>query len=330
MRILVIRFSSLGDVILTTPVLAALRGRYPQAHIAYLVMDTCAEAIEGDPHIDEVIRFDKNHHRGLLSLKAFTRRLKGFDLIIDLHAKLRSRIITGLMPGRVLRYHKRAWWKALGVHLGLIRYRADAPIVATYFNALAPLDIPVGPEALSFSFSKADAERVAAHAGAVVLAIGAANATKKWPIDHFARLGEVIEAPIVIVGGSADWGDGETICKRIGSRCTNLAGTLSLKESGALMAAARYSVCNDSVSFHMARAVGTRAFVIFGPTDPGMFTYNERAVLIYRDEVCAPCSLHGDPRCPKGHFNCMRKLSPEVVLKKITNHHPSMQTVAHP
>jgi ADP-heptose:LPS heptosyltransferase len=330
LRILVIRFSSFGDVILTTPVVAALRERYPRAHIAYLVMDACADAIEGDPHIDDVIRFDKNQYRGLSGLRAFTRRLERFDLIIDLHAKLRSRIISGLMPGRVLRYHKRAWWKALGVHLGLIRYRADAPIVTTYFNALAPLDIPVGPEALNFSFSKADAQRVAAHAGAVVLAIGAANATKKWPAEHFARLGELLEDPVVVVGGSADRADGEIICRRIGSRCTNLAGALSLKESGALIAAAGYCVCNDSVSFHMARAVGTRAFVIFGPTDPGMFTYNERAVLIYRDEVCAPCSLHGDRQCPKGHFDCMRKLAPEAVLEQITNHQSPMQTVAHP
>ena len=317
MRILVIRFSSLGDVILTTPVLAALRERYPQAHIAYLVTDICADAIEGDTHIDEVIRFDKNRYRGVFGLKTFTRRLSRFDLIIDLHAKLRSRIITGLMRGRVLRYHKRAWWKALGVHLGLIRYRADAPIVSAYFNALAPLDIPVGREALNFSYSDADSNRVAAHANAVVLAIGAANATKKWPAVHFARLGALLEDPVVIIGGSADAADGDTICQRIGSRCTNLAGTLSLKESGALLAAARYVVCNDSVSFHMARAVGTRAFVIFGPTDPGMFTYGERAVLIYGDEPCAPCSLHGDRQCPKTHFDCMRKLTPETVLAAI-------------
>lgn len=330
MRILVIRFSSLGDVILTTPVLAALRERHPQAHITYLVMDTCADAIEGNPHIDEVIRFDKTRHHGLLGLRAFARRLGGFDLIIDLHAKLRSRIITGFVPGRVLRYRKRVWWKAIGVHLRLIRYRADAPIVTTYFNALTPLGIPMGQEALNFSFSKADSRRVEAHVGAVVLAIGAANATKKWPAEHFARLGELLAVPVVVIGGSADRADGEAIRQHIGSRCTNLAGDLSLKESGALLAAARYVICNDSVSFHMARAVGTRAFVIFGPTDPGMFTYNDRAVLIYRDEPCAPCSLHGDRLCPKGHFNCMRKLMPEAVLERITNQHPSTKAQAQP
>lgn len=320
MHILVIRFTSLGDVILTTPILAALRKRYPEARIDYLVMAGCADAIEGNPHIDSLIRFDKGRNDGLLGLATFARRLGSYDLIVDLHAKLRGRILTAFMGGRVLRYRKRAWWKALGVHLRLIRYRADAPIVTTYFNAVAPLGIPAGGEELRFSFSEADRQRVAAHAGAVVLAIGAANATKKWPVEYFARLGELIEAPIVIVGGRVDTADGDTIQNRIGGRCTNLAGALSLKESGALLATARYVVCNDSVSFHMARAVGTPAFVIFGPTDPGMFTYNDRAVLIHAGEPCAPCSLHGDRQCPKGHFHCMRKLGPETVLAAIEGH----------
>ncbi|MEJ2639752.1 MAG: glycosyltransferase family 9 protein [Desulfosarcinaceae bacterium] len=323
MHILVIRFTSLGDIILTTPVVAALRERYPQAHIDFLVMESCADAIEGNPHIDRLIRFDKARQRGLRGLASFARRLEEYDLVIDLHAKLRSRLLTALMPGRVLRYRKRSWWKPIGVRLRLMRYHADAPIVTTYFGALAPLGIPTGKETLNFAYSEADQQRVAEHAGAVVLAIGAANATKKWPATHFSRLGEMIEGPIVIIGGREDSADGEMIQYRVGSRCTNLAGDLSLKESGALLAAARYVVCNDSVSFHMARAVGTPAFVIFGPTDPGMFIFSDRAVLLYRNEPCSPCSLHGDRECPRGHFNCMLKLKPETVLDRIAATPPS-------
>jgi ADP-heptose:LPS heptosyltransferase len=320
LRILVIRLTSLGDVILTTPVVAALRERYPDARIDYLVMQNCADAIAGNPHIDTLHCFDKSRHWGITGLVAYARQLGAYDLIIDLHAKLRSRILSARIPGRVLRYRKRPWWKAIGVHLGLIRYRADAPIVTAYFKALAPLGIPVGCEDLSFTYCQADQEQVAAYAGAVVLAIGAANATKRWPADHFARLGELIADPVVVIGGSDDAADGEMIRHRIGNRCTNLAGRLSLKASGALLATAPYVICNDSASFHMARAVGTRTFVIFGPTDPGMFTYNERSVLIYRGEPCAPCSLHGDRKCPKGHFDCMRRLTPETVLAAIQGH----------
>ena len=211
MRILVIRLTSLGDIILTTPVVTALRTRYPEARIDYLVMQACIDAISGSPHLDAILGFDKIRYRGILGLKRFARQLGAYDLVIDLHAKLRSRLLTSFIPGRVLRYRKRAWWKAIGVHLRLIRYRADAPIVTTYFRALAPLGIPVGSERLDFYFSDEDRRRVAPHAGAAVLAIGAANATKRWPAAHFARLGELIDGPIAVIGGTEDAAAGDRI-----------------------------------------------------------------------------------------------------------------------
>ena len=101
------------------------------------------------------------------------------------------------------------------------------------------------------------------------------------------------------------------------ARCKNLAGKLTLKESGALIATARYVIANDSGPFHIARGVGQNVFVIFGPTDPKMFTYDQGAVLIYSNATCSPCSLHGDPVCPKGHFKCMLDLTPEKVYQII-------------
>ena len=89
------------------------------------------------------------------------------------------------------------------------------------------------------------------------------------------------------------------------------------KESGALLSTAKYIVTNDSGPFHIARGVKTKSYVIFGPTDPGMFSYGEREKLIYANEPCSPCSLHGDLKCPKGHFNCMKKITPESVYKII-------------
>jgi ADP-heptose:LPS heptosyltransferase len=320
LKILIIRFSSYGDIILTTPIIDAIRKRYPAARIDFLVMDRFVDAIRLNGHIHTLIPFEKEKFKGIVGIFHFSQRLRkeGYDLVVDLHAKVRSIIMSHFMATRVVRYRKRRWWKTLGVNLRLIRYRVDDTIVRNYWHPLARLGIPCPPERLTFDYSKEDLRRMAPFGGTVLFAPGAANPTKRWPAEYFARLGVLLSQEITLIGGPGDFEELEEIRKYIGPRCRNLAGELDLKESGALIAASRYLVCNDSGPFHMARGVGTKAFVIFGPTDPNMFTFNENAVLIYAHLKCAPCSLHGDRKCPRGHFRCMLDLTPQKVFKWIS------------
>jgi len=325
LNILVIRLSSFGDVILTTPVVRALRHRYPRSTIDFLVMDCFREAIDGNPDISRILEFKRSEYKGLAGIIRFSRGLKPakYDLVIDLHAKLRSHLICKVLGTRTLRYSKRSLWKSLGVRLRLIRYRTDDTIVNNYFRPLGTLGIAPGPETLSFAFSQHDLTTVAAYADHIVMAPGAANATKKWPAEYFGQLGRLLNSKIVLIGGPEDVQELEAIRQRIGPDiCDNLAGRFNLKKSGALLSIARFTITNDSGPFHLARAGGRPVFVIFGPTDPGMFTFNPNETLIYAGEPCAPCSLHGDPRCPKGHFRCMKNLTPEMVYKII---HPGYQ-----
>ena len=320
MNILVIRMSSIGDIILTTPVLRAIRRQFPQAMVDFLVMTQFAEAISGNRNIDHLLRFDKHRYAGIGGILAYARQLKRrrYDLVIDLHAKARSRLLCWHLAARVIRYKKRCWWKTLGVRLRWIRYHVDDTIVRNYFQPLKVWGIHYQGETLEFDYSADDARTAAAFKGTIVFAPGAANNTKKWPREYFGDLGRLLAGTIVLVGGARDHADLELIRRRIGDRCTNLAGQLSLKQSGALIAGARFIVTNDSGPFHMARAVGTRAYVIFGPTDPGMFDLGPNTVLVYREVPCAPCSLHGDRRCPQGHFDCMRQLTPSLLAAIIT------------
>lgn len=99
----------------------------------------------------------------------------------------------------------------------------------------------------------------------------------------------------------------------------NLVGKLTLKETGALLSQIRFLLTNDSGPFHIARGVGCKTFVIFGPTSPGMFDFGENDTLVYSKIDCSPCSLHGDKVCPKKHFKCMKELSYEKVFKIIEN-----------
>jgi len=319
-KILVIRLSSIGDIILTTPIIRALRKKYPEAAIDFLAMDRFRDAINGHPDISNILEFKRDKYRGLSGILRFSRTLKStkYDLVIDLHAKLRSRLICLALKSRTLRYTKRSFWKTMGVRLHLMRYQVDDTIVRNYFRPLVPLGISPGPENLNFVFTRKDLEAVTAFANRVVLAPGAANPTKKWPAEYFGDLGRLMNQPIALLGGPEDKEDLEAIRQHIGpGMCENLAGKLSLKQSGALLSNARFVITNDSGPFHMARAGGRPVFVIFGPTDPNMFTFNQNETLIYAGEPCAPCSLHGDDQCPKGHFRCMLNLTPDMVLNTI-------------
>ena len=313
--------SSFGDVILTTPILSQLKEKYPQAQVDFIVLDKFKEAIRGNNDIDNLIIFEKEKFKGVLGIYKFSKTLGEYDLIIDLHAKLRSILISNFTKGKVLRYKKRALWKTLFVKWKLIRYKAPQTIVKSYFKPLAELGLEYRGEELRFDFEVKDKEAVKNYENFIVFAPGASKETKKWTKENFSKLGILLNKEygktIILIGGKNEWDDLEEIRKKMGDFCVNLAGKLSLKESGALLSKASFVVTNDSGPFHMARGVKTLGFVIFGPTDPNMFEYDNNSILLFAKEPCSPCSLHGDKICPKGHFNCMKNLKAETVFEII-------------
>lgn len=319
MKFLIIRLSSFGDVILTTPVLEEIKKCYPDSEIDYIVMDSFKEAIIGNPNIDNLIIFEKKKYRGLIGIYKFSKELKKeYDYIVDLHAKQRSVLISLFTKGKILRYKKRSIWKTILVKLRLIKYNVDNTIIQNYFGAVKSIGVNYKGENLKFNFSEENLEKVKRYIDYVVFAPGASKNTKKWPVEYFGMLGQMMaEEKIVLIGGKSEYEELEKIKEAIGDRCENLAGKISLKESGALISQSKYIVTNDSGPFHIARGVDTASFVIFGPTDSNMFKYEKKEHLIRAGVSCSPCSLHGDEECPKGHFNCMKNITPEIVYKKI-------------
>lgn len=323
MKILIIRLSSFGDIILTTPVIEELKKKYPKAKIDFVVLDKFKEAIKGNKHINKLIIFEKERYLGAKGIKEFTKTIKGnnYELVIDLHSKIRSKLISRYLKVKTYRYNKRVWWKSLLVKMKLIKYTVDDTIVKNYFGAVKDLEVFYKGENLSFNFEKKDLERVKEYRDFVVFAPGASKNTKKWTVDNFGRLANLInfnlEKKIILIGGKNEFDELEKIRRVSADVCINLAGKLSLKESGALISKADFVVTNDSGPFHIARGVKTKAFVIFGPTDPKMFSYNENSILLCANESCSPCSLHGDEICPKKHFNCMKNLKADKVFEII-------------
>ena len=314
MKILVIRLSSIGDIILTTPVLKAFKEKYPEATIDFLVLDKFKAAIEGLPYIDNLILFNKKENDGLKNMKIFAEKLRSnnYDYVFDLHSKLRSKVISKHLGVKCYRYRKRSWWKTLLVKLRLIKYEVDDTIVKNYFGAFKNFGLEYKGEDLTFSFPSGMEEKFNEYVDLPVMAPGASKNTKKWTPEGFGTL-----TKLILIGGNED----KEVCEKIdeisGGHTINLAGKLSLKESGALLSRAKFLVTNDSGPFHIARGVKCKTFVIFGPTSPGMFDFGENDTLIYSGESCAPCSLHGDKVCPKHHFNCMNNIKGEMVLKEI-------------
>lgn len=325
MRILIIRLSSIGDVILTTPILKKIKEKNPKIIIDFMVLAKFKEAITGNPNIDNLIIFEKEKHDGIKNMIKFTKELKenNYDYVFDLHSKVRSITLTKLLGVKTFRYVKRALYKTILVKFKLIKYSADDTIIKNYFNAFKILDIKYSGEDLEFNFTEKDKEKIKKYENYVVFAPGASKNTKKWTVEGFGKLAKLIKekynTQIILIGSKGEKAQCEKINKLSGEICLNLAGSLTLKESGALLSKAKFLVTNDSGPFHIGRGVKTKSYVIFGPTDPNMFEYDEYGVLVYNDEPCSPCSLHGDKKCPKGHFNCMKKIKAEDVLKIIEN-----------
>lgn len=323
MKILVIRMSSIGDVLLTTPVLKAFKNKYPDSKIDFLVMDQFKEAITGLKYIDKIILFDKKKNDGLKNIIAFADSLKknGYDYVFDLHAKFRSKIITRRLGIKSYTYRKRAWWKSILVKARMTKYRVDDTIVKNYFGAFRDFGIEYKGEDLEFYYG--DNKPFMEYRDYPMMAPGASKETKKWTVEGFGKLAELLYkkhgVKTVLLGGKGDFEKCQEIDRISGGHCINLAGKLSLKESGAVLSIGKFLVTNDSGPFHIARGVGCPTFVIFGPTSPGMFELGENDTLVYAGVPCSPCSLHGDKECPKGHFRCMKEITGEMLFDMIEN-----------
>lgn len=320
MKILVIRFSSFGDVLLTSPVLKKIKQVYPDAEIDFLVYDAFSEAITDNPNLNKVHIFSKKNSKDFEYINKLIETLKKekYNYIIDLHSKLLSRYIEKKLKTKYLRYSKRKWWKSILVKLRLIRYKADAPIVKQYFKPLEKLNVFYENEKVEFFFNSSIEDNINKKYNLdedyIVLAPGASKNTKKWV--YFNELAELIQKnlnlKIYVVGGKEDFG----VIKE-NENIVDLSGKLSYKESGVILKYAKFSVTNDSGPFHISVGVGTKTFVFFGPTDSGMFIFSPNEIILSSNQKCSPCSLHGDDKCPKTHFNCMKLFKAEEVFKKI-------------
>lgn len=314
LRILVVRFSSLGDVLLISPLLRAARTAFPDADITVTTHQRYAEVFHGNPRINRVVPLRPGE-----SVRGLAARLGPgpFDHALDLHGSLRSGALRRLLPGRWTVYDKERGSRLRLLWLGGHDVEPRIPTAERYFTAARPMGLtPDGDPAEVFPSDQARATaRGLVPEGAIALAPGARHRTKRWPAPHWGRLADDLAArglPLVGIGSAAERAllDHPRVIDGFGQ---------PIMVTAALLERARLLVCNDSGLMHLATAVRRPVVALFGPTVRafGFAPYRTPSIVLERALGCRPCSATGGAFCPLLHHRCLAGIPPAEVAATV-------------
>jgi len=320
-KIAIIRLSSIGDIVLTTPLVRALRNKYPKSRIDFFIKNEYAELLSTNPHLNNVISFDHDAGFGeLQSLKKVIKKEK-YDLLIDLHKNLRSVYLrTNSNSGLVLKYTKDYVKRSLLVWFRINRFKNIEPVYMRYFRSVRSLGIKADKEGTEIHLTKNNQLKVQTkltksglrqNQQMVILCPGAGFATKKWNTKGFAEVGDYFvkkhKAFVAILGSGKDLEDCEAIQDQMSERSVNFAGMFTLLESAAMLNQSILVITNDTGLMHIAQSQNTPVVALFGSTtrELGYYPFPESSFVIEQDLSCRPCTHNGKDVCPKGHFRCM-------------------------
>jgi heptosyltransferase-2 len=323
--VLVIQTAHLGDVVLTTPLLARLAEQHGPVDV--VTTPAAAPLLNTHPAVARVIPYDKaGRDRGLggfFKLVGILRRGR-YDQALLPHESVR----TGLMAW-LARVPRRTGFTGAPGRLWYTE-RVSTPDGTHASRRMAMLAGVGQTPRPTLGLTEDDLRKAGiwleeekVPAGFIALAPGARWATKRWP--HFAALAARLRDPLVVVGGPEDRALGEAIREAAPGRVWNSAGRFTLRESAALLRHARGLVCNDSLPLHLGAVAGCPTIAIFGPTSPKFGfgpTGPEDRVMEHPSLPCRPCSRHGPMTCPLKHHLCMRDVGVEAVARAVEGWKP--------
>lgn len=322
-KILVIRFSSIGDIVLTTPVLRCLKTQLVGAVLHFVTRAAYQKILENNPYVDKVFGMQNEISELIDELKA-----EQYDFIVDLHKNLRSfRLIRALgKPSRS--FPKLNMEKYLLVNFKIDRM-PDLHIVDRYFEAVKTLGIVNDNQGLDYYIpadQEVSTEVLPAYFrnGYFAFVIGAKHLTKVLPAEKVIEVLAHTSLPAVLLGGPEDAARGEIIIAAVGDKAWNACGKFSLDQSASLLKKAKVVLTNDTGLMHIAAAFKKPIVSVWGSTVPefGMYPYlpknPELSIIIENKNLsCRPCSKIGYDRCPKKHFKCMNDLDPALIAESL-------------
>ena len=332
MRLLFIRFSSIGDIVFTTPAIRCAKLQIPNAEIHFLTKASMKSVTEANPYIDQFHYFDNN-------LSALVDQFKEieFDYIIDLHSNFRTFKIKKALGVPALTYKKLSIQKFLLTkwHLNCMPHRH---IADRCLDTLKPLGVVNDGKGLdhfvpnTVTLSAKDIP-TAHQAGYVAFVIGASYATKKLPLEQLQQLCHLIQYPIILIGGKEDAAIGEQVASVNPIKIYNACGKFNLHESALLVQQSKTVLSHDTGFLYVACAYHKKTIAIWGATSPALDVepyYPQDLALqdMYTNAIvphlpCQPCSNYGTHICPQGHFACMRQQNLKGIAQKVNEYYIS-------
>ena len=330
-KILIVRLDRIGDVLLSTPALKAVRDAYPDSHLAVMVRPYSRDIVEGNPYLDEGILYDTAaSEKTLVGNIKFIRLLreKKFDTAIILHPTTRSHILTAMagIPERIGYDRKLSFLltkrvphtKQLGLKheidytLGLLRYMGIASADRTLY-------MPVKTESEKKIRDLFEKNGIKSGDTAVVINPCASCASKRWNAEHFAKVADGLisshNAKIIIIAGPSDKATGDRVASLMAGPSLNLSGKTTVADVAGILRQSRLFISNDSGPVHIACAVRTPVIAIFGRSDRGLSPERwgpsgEGDIVLHKDAGCRICLAHN---CERG-FKCLESITIADVL----------------
>ena len=310
-KFLILRFSSIGDIVLTTPVIRCLKQQYPDAEVHYATKKSYQSLLENNPYIDKVFVLEKSLNDLISQLKS-----ERYDYIIDLHNNLRTTILKLRLDVKSFKFDKLNFQKWILVKFKK-NFMPNVHIVDRYMKTVESLGVKNDNKGLDYFIPEKDEMHLDwlpenFRNGYAVYAIGGQHETKKLPLPKMIELCKTIQLPLVLIGGKED----SVISEQLSvisktAPIFDTCGKFNLNQSASIIKNASIVYTHDTGMMHVAAALKKKVVSIWGNTVPafGMYPYQtDYEVIEHSDLYCRPCSKIGYEKCPLGHFKCMNEL----------------------
>lgn len=318
-KILILRFSSIGDIVLTSPVIRCLKQQLAGCEVHFITKKSFEDIVANNPYIDKLYLLENNLVEKLKELKT-----ENYDYIIDLHHNLRTWRIKTALRKKSFSFRKLNFEKWLLVNFKINKL-PSIHIVDRYFETVKPLGVKNDYKGLDFFIGPSNEINIKTlpenfRKSYIAFAIGGQHATKRMPEEKIISVCKKINLPIILLGGKEDYTTAEKISSYCGrNNVYNACGKYNLQQSASIIKQAQKVITHDTGLMHIAAAFKKDIISIWGNTVPefGMYPYlaGEKSKIIeVKDLHCRPCSKIGFNKCPKKHFYCMNLIDENDII----------------